>query len=186
MDPIPKDRWLRSESPLEVLGERLATLALEPQSAAALAEAVRRFLRPSPPFAAGPVLAAGGVTAAIDVSDGLSSEVDWIAQESGVGIVIDADRIPVGAGARAWAAYRGLDPLSLAFGGGEDYELLFTVPERSWSALERKLLGMEIRVAAIGQVTTESEGVTCRGADGFRRPLPDPGYEHFGRRPEPA
>jgi thiamine-monophosphate kinase len=178
-DPSPDGRWLRAESPLAVIAERLGERGFDAPAATALAEAARRFLRPSPPFAAGPVMATGGATALIDVSDGLASEATWIAEESGVGIVIDAARVPLGAGARAWASYRGLDPITLAFGGGEDYELLLTVPESAWSDLERRLRAIGIWGTVIGTVLPESEGVTWRGPDGFRRPLGGEGYEHF-------
>lgn len=178
-DPPPDGRWLRAESPLAVIAERLGECGFDPPATTALAEAARRFLRPSPPFAAGPILSSGGTTALIDVSDGLASEATWIAEESGVGIVIDAARVPLGAGARAWASYRGIDPITLAFGGGEDYELLLTVPESAWSELERRLRAIGVWGTVIGTVVPESEGVTWRGPDGFRRPLAGEGYEHF-------
>jgi thiamine-monophosphate kinase len=179
-DPLPADgRWLRAESPLAVIAERLRERGFDPPAATALAESARRFLRPSPPFAAGPILSSGGATALIDVSDGLASEATWIAEESGVGIVIDSARVPLGAGARPWASYRGIDPITLAFGGGEDYELLLTVTESAWSDLDRRLRAIGVWGTVIGTVVPESEGVTWRGPDGFRRPLAGEGYEHF-------
>src|SRR4030095_2646837 len=123
-DPPPKERWLRPESPLPELSDRLREREFDRPVADDLAEAARRFLRPYPPLATRPLVAAAGATSLIDISDGLASEADWIAQESEVGIVIDAKDVPLGAGTRAWADYRGLDPMDLAWGGGEDYELL--------------------------------------------------------------
>lgn len=178
-DPLAEDHWLRPESPLAQIDERLRARGFEPGAAESLAEAARRFLRPAPPLAAGPLVSKLGATSMIDVSDGLASEATWIARESQVGIVIDGDRVLLGRGARAWAGYRGIDPLTLAFAGGEDYELLLTVPEGRWSELERGLRAIGVGVTAIGVVVPESEGITCRGVDGFRRPLTDQGYEHF-------
>ena len=76
-----------------------------------------------PRLAEGAWLRKRGVRAAIDVSDGLSTEVWHLARASGVRIALDAAAIPLSAAAR-----RAPDPLAAALGDGEDFELLFAAP----------------------------------------------------------
>ncbi len=64
----------------------------------------------------------------MDLSDGLAATARAMAEASGVGVVLEADAIPVAEAARAWAASARLDPVSFALAGGEDYELAFAVP----------------------------------------------------------
>jgi thiamine-monophosphate kinase len=67
-------------------------------------------------------------SAMIDVSDGLSSDLLHIARTSGLGCFIYSDRIPISAETQSMAEELGIDPLTSALNGGEDYELLFTLP----------------------------------------------------------
>ena len=67
-------------------------------------------------------------TAMIDISDGLSSELFHICKESDCGVVIYQDQLPVSMEVGLAAAEFHLEPLIPALNGGEDYELLFTVP----------------------------------------------------------
>jgi thiamine-monophosphate kinase len=79
----------------------------------------------------------GVASAMIDISDGLSTDLGRLCRASGVGARIRADRIPcvqIPAGGRR---RRLLDPLKLALDGGEDYELLFTVPPRKEKRLKQ-------------------------------------------------
>ena len=66
--------------------------------------------------------------AAMDLSDGLADALRQVAAASGVGVRIDADALPIDPGAREWWTSRGVDPVSAAVAGGDDYELLFAVP----------------------------------------------------------
>ena len=71
--------------------------------------------------------AVAGLHAMIDISDGLSSDLNHLCDESGVGALIDAARIPIDKLVTEICGRRALDPLMLALHGGEDFELLFTV-----------------------------------------------------------
>src|SRR3954463_3807491 len=89
-------------------------------------ELLQRHLCPTPLVEAGIALARSGVTARRDVSDGIASDAERLAERSGVLVEIDLARLPLDEGVEPVAVSAGLDPLELAAGGGEDYELLFT------------------------------------------------------------
>jgi thiamine-monophosphate kinase len=110
----------------------------------------------------------GLASAMIDVSDGLSTDLEHICEESGVGAVVEAGAIPrarVGHPAKEVA-------LDLALHGGEDYELLFT----SAGGVPARVAG--VPVTRIGQIT-RGRGMVLIGADGRRRRLAARGWEHF-------
>jgi thiamine-monophosphate kinase len=110
--------------------------------------------------------------AMIDVSDGLASEVNHICEMSGVGAVVWKRDIPISDATRASAARCGKDPYDLALSGGEDFELVFTVPKRR---LRRIRAGCP--VTAVGEVVGKSEGTILE--DGASRVPLRGGYDHF-------
>src|SRR5207245_8780952 len=87
--------------------------------------------RPVARVGEGHTLAQAGATAMIDVSDGLLKDLDRLCVASGVGAAVVLDDVPVAAGLRELAAVLPVDPDRLALGGGEDYELLATLPRRA-------------------------------------------------------
>lgn len=103
----------------------LAVLARGFRSPRALVEAYRR---PEPPYAQGPVAAASGATAMIDVSDGLLADVGHIAAASGVGVDISAGAFEVAEPMRAVGAALGADPMRFILTGGDDHALVATFP----------------------------------------------------------
>ena len=108
-------------------------------------------------------LAKAGIkpTAMMDVSDGLSSELLHICKQSGVGCRVYEDRIPIDYQTALMAEELNMNLVTAALNGGEDYELLFTVP-----------LGMHDRLAEvpgiheIGYITDASKGCALVGRDG--------------------
>jgi thiamine-monophosphate kinase len=105
------------------------TPVLGASEAAAARRAVRRHLLPRPQLALGAQLARRERCACLDVSDGLARDLSRLAGASGVGATVEADALPLPAGAASLAAALGASPLQLALGGGEDYVLLFALPE---------------------------------------------------------
>jgi len=83
--------------------------------------------RPGPRVAEGQKAASAGATAMIDVSDGLGRDLNHICLASGTGARIIRSAIPFAEGVAEVAAWRGVDPIEFAVGGGDDYELLITV-----------------------------------------------------------
>jgi thiamine-monophosphate kinase len=142
---------------------------------------VARHRRPEPRVRLGVAIArSAAARAAMDLSDGLADAVRQLATASGCGARVDADTIPLEAGARAWWMERGLDVVMAAVTGGEDYELLFAVPPR-W----RGRLGHVVRRVTSPPLTRI--GVLTRGEtltlvrNGRDEPWPD-GFQHFRDR----
>ena len=121
----------------------------------------------------------GLATSMIDISDGLSTDLRRICAASGVGARVWAERIPcveIPARQSSLARQRKLDPLQMALHGGDDYELLFTVPRRLAKRLQS---APEFRdITAIGEIT-RSEQVLLVDANGHARPLKPCGWDPF-------
>jgi thiamine-monophosphate kinase len=143
-------------------------------------EVRRAHLRPVPRLREARWLAeAGGVTAMIDLSDGLVTDIGHLAEESAVGARIGLERVPVSAAARRVAAASGRDAAAWATSGGEDYELLLTCDPGAWDRLSRGLEGATGRpLHAIGEIVVASAGVSFVDAAGDAVALAR-GFEHF-------
>jgi thiamine-monophosphate kinase len=130
---------------------------------AATAERLRlRQLGPTPRLATGRALAGAGARAMIDVSDGLGGDASHLAAAGAVGLRIDAGALPLAKGLAEVAAAAGRDPLELAVSGGEDYELLATLPpERLAGAAIGIGQAAETTLTQIGEAS-EGEGVEIR------------------------
>lgn len=138
---------------------------LSPEDALACMDAHRR---PMARVDEGRALRRGGAHAAIDLSDGLGSDVRRLAEASGVGAELDLARIPVAPEARRVAEARGWDLERMVLGGGEDLELLVALPAGA------DLPGVEL--LEVGRVV--SEGVWLV-RDGERTELRLEGWDHF-------
>jgi len=113
-------------------------------------------------------------TSMMDVSDGLSSETLHICKQSNVGCILYEEKIPINDQARQYAYKLELDPTACALSGGEDYELLFTVPQDSY---EKLVLNEQISV--IGYITDIEEGVHIITKGGSTHELIAQGWNQF-------
>ncbi len=129
-----------------------------------------RHFHPIPQIQVGRWLRKGGIAfAMIDISDGLSTDLAHLCEESGVGAEIQADAIPlasIGKPAREVA-------MKFALHGGEDYELLFTVPGSR--QVPRRIAGVPI--TQIGHITRHKRMFLIDGSE--RSDLRPQGWEHF-------
>ena len=127
----------------------------------------------------GPFLALSGlVTAMIDLSDGLGTDLAHLAEASGLGAEIDAAALPVSKPAQSLARLLDFDPLDWAIGGGEDYALLFTCPPSVADRLTALVQqGLNRELFLVGRMINEP-GLRCKNA-GRVTPLNRRGYEHF-------
>jgi thiamine-monophosphate kinase len=141
---------------------------------------IARQLRPRPRMSAGRALAQAGVSAMIDVSDGIASDCARLAERSRVLVEVALADLPVDEGVEEVAAQAEIDPLELAATAGEDYELLFTAPAGAIAAVERAAQEAGAPVTWIGHVR-EGQGVKLLGEDGTERPLR--GWDHLVPRP---
>jgi thiamine-monophosphate kinase len=136
-----------------------------------------RHLRPEARVGWGLVLGEERLaTAMIDISDGLSSDVHHLCEESGVGALVEASSIPIDPLVAEICGRRALDPLLLALHGGEDFELLFSVDPANVTKLPSRVDGVPI--THIGRILAASERV--RLMEGTRVwDLEPGGWDHF-------
>jgi thiamine-monophosphate kinase len=123
--------------------------------------------RPAARVAAGRALRRAGAHAAIDLSDGLASDLRRLAEASCVGVEIS--HVPVAPEAARVAGSHGWDELQMALAGGEDLELLVALPDDV-------LRDADCDLIRIGRVVDDGMWLV---SDGRREPLPALGYDHF-------
>lgn len=155
---------------------RLGTLP-SPNVRGGEAHLLDRYLHPRPRVALAPVLRRFA-SAAMDVSDGLVGDLGHICDVSGAGARIDAESVPLSPAAAAAVA---ADPSALAtvLTGGDDYEILATVPEARAGDFAGEAASAGVEVTEIGRMNAEAGGPVVVGRQGKPIPLPHPGHVHF-------
>ena len=142
---------------------------------AGLEECRARLRRPQPRVAFGGRIR-GRAHAAIDVSDGILKDLGRLIRKSGKGATVELTDIPLSSPVAAERARTG-DWFPI-LGGGEDYELVFTVPEPEWERIQEIGHQLGVAVSSIGAVTEGDE--LCLTQKGEPIPLPSRlGYDHF-------
>ncbi|MGQ0810398.1 MAG: thiamine-phosphate kinase [Nitrospiraceae bacterium] len=146
---------------------------------------IGRHLRPSARVHVGRLLATHRIaSAAIDLSDGLSGDLRHVCTQSGTGAEINAPALPISSACRAYADACRIDPIQFALRGGEDYELLFTVPAKKQRGLHRLVQGLRgIQFTCIGLIKPHPFGMRIRSAEGSLRTLDVTSYDHFRTKP---
>lgn len=135
---------------------------------------VKHHQYPQPQLALGRLLIRMNCHCANDISDGLASEANEIAKASGVNLILDKDKIPFSPALEQWCAYAKKDRYLYAFGGGEDYELVFTMAEDDFYRLKKQYDDVTI----IGSVQPGTGMVLLRDGD-KESPLQPQGWTHF-------
>ncbi|MFV0268849.1 MAG: thiamine-phosphate kinase [Draconibacterium sp.] len=112
-------------------------------------------------------------TSMIDISDGLSSEIMHLCKNSGVGCSLFEDKVPMDLQTKQMAEELNINPLVAALNGGEDYELLFTLPLDDYEKIKN-----DPDFTIIGHMTEASEGVNLVTTGGSAIPLQAQGWNH--------
>ncbi len=108
------------------------------------------------------------VNAMIDVSDGLASEVNHICDESNVGAEVEKNKVPISKKTRQAGKLLDKDPMFWALSGGEDFELVFTIPEDRFDKIK------DTKPIVVGKITKEGRYLL----NGEKKSL-EGGYKHF-------
>jgi thiamine-monophosphate kinase len=162
------------------LGDAALGLSLL-QGGERLGPAVMKHLDPPPRVREGLALAEAALpTAMIDVSDGLLADLGHILALSGVGARVELAKVPLSESFPVQRPPFAEDPFLFPLSGGEDYELLFTVPPAKRAAVGALLHRLGTRVSVIGEITAD-HGMKVVAEDGSDYPITAQGYNHFSR-----
>ena len=138
--------------------------------------AEREFDYPSARIAAGQVIK-HVATSAIDISDGLVQDLEHILKSSQVSAEINLNKLPI-----SQAVLNSVEQekaIEMALYGGEDYEILFTLPEEHKAYLEQNITSMGVECHCIGQIKNNESGLVLF-KDGEKYPMSQQkGFEHF-------
>lgn len=132
-------------------------------------DALRRYMRPTPRVGEAGILSTHGVTSMMDVSDGLAIDLSRLCRASEIGARVEIGRVPVHPAATE----------AEALGGGEDYELLASLPDTDAVEDARSELreGFGVSLSDIGVII--EEGLVAVDDDGAERPMTIEGWDHF-------
>lgn len=142
-------------------------------------DAVMRHLDPLPQINLGRMLAEKGIPSAmIDISDGLCADLGHILAASAVGARLFPDSLPLSDTFRQCVAAHSPEYYQLPLAGGEDYQLLFTLPPAKLTDAVATAANAETAVTVIGEITAQT-GLLLTLADGSSYKTEVHGYDHF-------
>ena len=113
-------------------------------------------------------------TSMMDISDGLSSELLHICKQSQLGCVLYEDKLPIAEATRQAAFKFELDPTACALSGGEDYELLFTIPQADYDKLV-----LNEQISVVGYMTEAEQGAHILTKGGSKHAITAQGWNHL-------
>ncbi len=141
---------------------------------------VQKQFYPVPQIEAGRLFSTQRIASAmIDLSDGLASDLRHVCEVSRVGAVVEAESLPLSDALLEYTREVRRDPLKYALTGGEDFELLFTVPEGKVSHLMSLVRRKRLNLTKIGRILPRASRIKLKNARGKLVPFPARGYEHF-------
>ncbi len=138
---------------------------------------VEKYQNPTPRLKLGKALR-GLATSAIDISDGLLQDLGHICKVSSVGASIEITDIPLSSAIRSKEKW-----LGVALSGGDDYELLFTIPQEKINKFNLLKHDMNVKCSAIGQIISDA-GVTVTKDGIVQQGIVRLGYNHFSSHDE--
>jgi len=162
---------------LRILSSDQPTAGLRPESLP-WTRLMNRLHKPTPRIGLGLALQ-GVASAAIDISDGLLSDLNHLCEASSVGASINIDDLPR-SDVFTNLTQQSRDYYDMALGGGDDYELCFTLPPSSRNRLQDMLYDVDCSVACIGCIE-EKPGIRCHYDDGRPYRITVTGYDHFAQ-----
>lgn len=133
---------------------------------------IKKHLNFEPRIKEALAIAEAGANAMMDISDGLSTDLNHICRLSKKGAVVEANKIPISSDAKKSA-----DPLKSALNDGEDFELLFTIPQQNFERL-KKYWRFKVKLTAIGKIT-KADSIKIKMPNGKIFNLPPTGYDHL-------
>jgi len=139
-----------------------------------------KHLNPIPRLKESQLLLKSNITSMIDISDGLAQDLQHLCKQSGVGAWIYEEKLPQSPAFVKVCSDNKLNPLPLILNGGEDYELLFTLPSDGVKNLYRQFEKAKALVTNIGEITQSPNKVSLLKKNGKREILPQSsGFNHF-------
>jgi thiamine-monophosphate kinase len=141
---------------------------------------IERHLSPTPRLHLGQALANHHLaTAMIDVSDGLLIDTSHLLEESGVGVLLFEDTIPLSKEYRKFVRLYSRNPYRLALTGGEDYELLFTAPRENRERISSLSRSLKLSLARIGEILPKKRRLLVARRGGKICSPSSLGFDHF-------
>jgi thiamine-monophosphate kinase len=179
---VGNDVYVTGALGASVLGLSLLERGLRlagPADTDARGEALMKHLAPEPRLKIGQAIGERGLaTAMIDISDGLSTDLWHVLDESDCGAMIKADAIPIARCVHSLATGdQGTEPLRLALHGGEEYELLFTSSHENHERVAELSEEFGVPITAIGEIVAD-KGLQLE-RDGSLEAVSPSGYEHM-------
>jgi len=156
-------------------------LSLNPQAQQQVSNAadlLKAHFRPRARVKEALFLAKHGCEALADISDGLARDMTNICLASGVGCLIEEEKLPLAKGVAEVAKLSGKTATTVALSGGEDYELVFTVKPRQLKTLLAKAKAAKLKLTVVGQVKKAEFGCKLLTKEKQLQPLAG-GYNHF-------